>query len=271
VGRERYTQKVFHFWAKFEKGELYYIDTKVVWDVDLAKLMVGDGYDKLVLYDSWMVCDGTKAATYSYLDSYPDGITRPETISILHQNPTYVTYGGLDRAGIHDPVCPRELPYIGKLKWIQSGALSRALLKIRNEKHENYGNGVFGATVDVGGVKCISNDLSGKDTYTSSAGTETEVSRVDLGAIYTIAHMHMRVRHFIDVATAGSFAKCYISEDGTTWTEIYDSGDLPTTEADTYIDKDNQKFRYVRWTVNSASTAATVTLRVYPYFFWVAK
>jgi len=112
------------------------------------------------------------------------------------------------------------------------------------------------------------------DECTSTAGAEEEVLRVDLGSVLDIERLAFRFNAFIDVATAGSFAKVYYSEDAVTWVEMYGTGDLLTTAESkdlwTYHPyKDDVKVRYVRWTLNSADPARTATLRLFTGFAWV--
>jgi len=112
------------------------------------------------------------------------------------------------------------------------------------------------------------------DEFTSNAGAEVEVLRMDLGAEYDAEIVGGRLKAFIDVAQVGSFVKVYISPETIAWEEVEDTGDLPvvgaTEEVKTICWRAiNRTVRYISWRVNSANVARTATLRLFSHFVQV--
>ena len=146
------------------------------------------------------------------------------------------------------------------------------VLLLDNPSYENKAL-KFGTNV-IGGPNCIRGQIAGPyayDSYSSAAGSETEVSRIDLGKDFDLRKLALRLHGYISAAATGSFIKVYTSEDGVTYTQIWSSGDLPTSETEWYPIVENIKARYIRITVNSAVTTSTVYVKVYPIFAWGRK
>jgi len=257
----------------YRPAETYFLLSTGTFALDFPKLMPNDGNDILSIQrleavplatDGWV----NVAVRYAETAEFP-----MQMIAEMVGYPTYVTSGGFDRAPYMERPVPIRIERLGEMEFVAiANCQVRCFLRMAHKTLRNRASADLGATLPVkpatNPLNAIRNLLSSFSTDTTTAGVEDEALRLDLGDVYHIFKLCVRLSYWIDVAQAGSFVKVYISEDAVTWDEIYNSGDLPTTETEAYVTAANKYFRYLRVTANSADPARTATVRIYPIFAW---
>jgi len=250
------------------------IESGIYFEMDFSKLMVHDGRDilSIIKADSSPVVTDVIWRGYSlFIDEY--GI-KPFTVK---GTPTYITYGGLDRAPVPAPELPvRLVTYEWRRGFgnYQFTSYRCDLLVQFFIAHIDYVNRLmqrFGTTAVTGGTWWIRQELHRVDSYSSDAGVETTISEVDLGKVFWIRKLCVWFDAYIATATPGSFVKVYTSEDGVTYTERYSTGDLPTTSTRFYAVARKFNARYIRITINSAAAGVFAYCDVRPSFAWSSR
>jgi len=234
---------------------------------DFATLFPNDGNDLIIIKSA--SCFPLATSALSYVDISEES-SRVVLLKI-HINPTYITYGGLDRQELYYPGCPIKLTELTKYLFIISNARLYGIWQLDHATKVNRAMQYRGATRTLGGWYWIRARWGEGyyDSYSSAAGAETDIAKADLGVVYDISKLSIRIKAYIDVAAAGSFVKGYYSTDDVTYTEWFSTGDLPTSWTTYHYSVANVTARYIKLTINSAVTTSTAYCRVFKLFAWV--
>jgi len=247
----------------------YMAEVGGAFEIKLDQVMVNDGMDIIVLRElagSGNVTSGT------YLFQVVLGYEPNwDVVSFPFGNPTNVTYGGLDRPSIFDYDIPRIIEKPTRLALVTLN-VSKVVVRLILA-HMIYVNRARRASVLVGGTNIVKPGLAWRDSYSDASGAEVEKSKIDLGAVFNVRKLAVRLSAYVSESQTGSQVTIYVSSDGSTWTKVWESNpatsSLPTTSTEYYATAENLKFRYLSIRLNSASTAVTAYLTVTgPAFIW---
>ena len=158
---------------------------------------------------------------------------------------------------------------IKNIKIVTGYALLRFITKFQNKTHVKHGASfVTGGDIGYRG-------LSGwvdKYEYSSAAGAEVEVHKIDLGQIYTARRIGALITAWMSAANTSNYVKLEYSTDDTTYTEWWNSGALSNTSSKQKFPPalENVDVRYIRCIVHSGTETETIYVRVYWIPVWVA-
>ena len=125
-------------------------------------------------------------------------------------------------------------------------------------------------TVGAAPVNAYGPDLSACSSYTMTGDVLTEVLRGDFGTIRTVARLLTEFSSRSNTTGVGHEARCEISSDGTTWTEIGFSSNTNHWGRLAIVWRVSESFRFIRWLLRTTSATATGTLSIYNLFIWEA-
>jgi hypothetical protein len=140
-----------------------------------------------------------------------------------------------------------------------------------NMYHEKYKFLSFNRLV--GGNACGYSqfDLVVYDSYSTAAGTEQVVAKWDYGSVKNIRKFYNKIKYYISAANSNSHVAVQYSTDDATYNTIWETYNLPTSETELDVVKENFQARYIRFTLNSGSTSQTAYLKIYPNLTWVPR
>jgi len=193
----------------------------------------------------------------------------------FHQASTLVSYGGVRLENTTIFPYPLDLSEYQNGKWVFTNYGNKVsvslLLKIFHDDFIEIGRYDRGVRETIGFAK-LSEDINNSYvSYSSSLGSEEVVAEIDLQKVYTIKRFCVKLAYYISASASGSYVKVQYSTDGTSWTDLFNSGDLPTTETVKWITGDDFKARYIRYVINSASPSSTAYLKAWKNWIWVPK
>jgi hypothetical protein len=110
-----------------------------------------------------------------------------------------------------------------------------------------------------------SHDSDTEDTtsYGTSSTSETSLLVIDYGSVVSAKEIALKVSAW---ASGGGYFKVYTSQDGATWTLIYSSPSLPSSEAIYYIKAFDAVFRYLKFTAWSLTSGYYAYIRARKIF-----
>jgi hypothetical protein len=140
-----------------------------------------------------------------------------------------------------------------------------------NIYHEKYKIKSFNRLV--GGSVCgfTRFDIATYDGYNTSAGSGVVVAKWDYGSVVNIRKFYNKIKYYISAANANSFVSIDYSTDDATYYNIWNTSNLPTSETETDVVKENFQARYIRFMLSSGSTSQTAYLKIYPNLTWVPR
>ena len=140
-----------------------------------------------------------------------------------------------------------------------------------NMYHEKY------KTIDfnhlVGGASCRVTrfDSTVYDSYSTSAGSGVVVAKWDYRSVVNIRKFYNKIKYYISAANANSFISIDYSTDDATYYNIWSLMNLPTSETEIDVSKENFQARYIRFTLSSGATTSTAYLKIFPNLTWVPR
>ena len=252
-----------------EENELYIYLSNFINYIIGADAVLKSSFDQVLVKRvrvEPLTTNGT-ASAWAFTDPGPLN----EFLFNLVINPTYITYGGLDRSGITIELDRKIQIMPNHASLIRPSANANAQLYI----WLRYGNPFFKDVCvpkyvsNWSGVSALANNNVGPYSTTTSAGTEVVIDQVQFIRPFNIMKLYNRVGYYISAATTGSSVNLYWSSNGTTWNLIQSITNLPTTLTFTDIVAYNlQGLQYLRLTANSGATTSTVTVYVQKAFLW---
>jgi hypothetical protein len=140
-----------------------------------------------------------------------------------------------------------------------------------NMYHEKYKFKDFNVLVGGGACRSSKFDVSFYDSYSTPAGSEVVVAKWDYGAVYNIRKFYNKIRYYISATNSNSHVAVQYSTDNATYYTIWEAYNLPTSETELNVVKENFQARYIRFTLNSGSTSQTAYLKIFPNLTWVPR
>jgi hypothetical protein len=137
--------------------------------------------------------------------------------------------------------------------------------------HEKYKFKDFSILTGDGFCGLAKFDVATYDSYSTSAGSEVVVAKWDYGAVYNIRKFYNLIKYYISTANTNSHVAVQYSTDDSTYNTIWELYNLPTSESEQYVVKENFQARYIRFTLNSGATTSTAYLKIFPNLTWVPR
>ena len=161
------------------------------------------------------------------------------------------------------------LQEVENIKWRGSHYL-RFITNYENKAHVLRGaNFLTGGDSNYYG---LSGQIDGSSyEYSSAAGAEVEVHKIDLGQIYSARRIGALIQAYISAANTSNYVKLEYSTDDVTYTEWWNSGALSNTAYEQKFPSalENVDVRYIRCLVNSGTTTETIYVKIFWIPVWV--